>query len=426
MMLWNDGEFDILELLLYLKTKILYFLAGLMVGFLFGILYSNFLLIPEYTTTGSFIINKTFNSNMQFLATEIVHSDEVSEDVILELMQIGVTKIDNQDISITFLKENISTESNVSSPIIVVNLKSKNIDASVIVLNTILDSTVRIGNEQYATFTDSLMVYEYAETATYTGTSKSIIVVTSTLLGVAGVFFVFTLIYIYSDIVRDTSYFKNNFKCIEEKNENKLHVLDKTWPCSGIEETVDYLSPHKKNKVICVFSTSKNSDSSKLVDIISDNLVNNSYKVLVLNFYPNQFGQDAEVKDLFEFLSTLESLNEIHIDKESYKSVLNFDKHPKLLELNKFNQFGDGLEKVINIYEYILIIFPPIDYFYAYQSLLHYADVIVPIIEVGHTRKDNINQIFSDERITNKILVSLERNRNNAKVKSKTERKNEG
>lgn len=172
-----------------------------------SIYYAYAINTPQYIAKANFVISKAINNSLLITASELINSQDVRQATIERINEDPNYLNLNFPIDESILKSGSQAFYTASSPFIYVSFTSENKEISKIVVNHLLDSIVEYGNENFSVFNGSLLVGQYASDSVSTTTSKTITILTGSLLGlVLGCVISLVPVYVSGKVIFSSDY----------------------------------------------------------------------------------------------------------------------------------------------------------------------------------------------------------------------------
>lgn len=398
----QDISINLIELLKLLWRKVIYIVGATLLGLVFGLAYANTMLTPEYTASGTFVINRAIDVAMVNAASEVAKSTKVLELAVISLEDDGITAVEGNDINVSLLKAGLSISSKVDSPSITVAFKSKSSEYNDEVVNAVISATVVYGNENYPVFTANLIEGELATSSIYTGSSKTIFYAVGALLGgMMGVGAVLVYSFLGGKVMLISHYSQYGIPYhlmkINAKNDIEEDMMSKVL---RLQSKVEANYPEKKVSVIGFMSPQENKYLDQLIVSYARNYSENGFKTLVidLDFINPSLSEILDVGESNDtIVDMLERDNEPHIHE--VKKNLAFVEGGKSLfssRIIKNIKFVELINSYKSSYDFILIKETPNELDDSYLVLNEYVDSLLVSVVLEKTKKNCLDQLIDE------------------------------
>lgn len=398
----QDISINLIELLKLLWRKVIYIVGATLLGLVFGLAYANTMLTPEYTASGTFVINRAINIAMVNAASEVAKSTKVLELAVISLEDDGITAVEGNDINVSLLKAGLSISSKADVPSITVAFKSKSSEYNDEVVNAVISATVVYGNENYSVFTANLIEGELATSSIYTGSSKTIFYAVGVLLGgMMGVGAVLVYSFLGGKVMLMSHYSQYGIPYhlmkFNAKNDIEEDMMSKVL---RLQSKVEANYPEKKVSVIGFMSPQENKYLDQLIVSYARNYSENGFKTLVidLDFINPSLSEILDVGESNDtIVDMLERDNEPHIHE--VKKNLAFVEGGKSLfssRIIKNIKFVELINSYKSSYDFVLIKETPNELDDSYLVLNEYVDSLLVSVVLEKTKKNCLDQLIDE------------------------------
>ncbi|MCH4202159.1 MAG: Wzz/FepE/Etk N-terminal domain-containing protein [Bacilli bacterium] len=170
-----------------------------LIGVIAGVTYSTRFVTPKYTATGYLTYKATISAEIAGTLNSTFTSSVLAEKIVGNLSTQNITFSDGKTISISDVSAGlVSTATINSTRTYAVKFSSEDPSIVVDVINVAIDTYMTFieENDSFSTLETNLSTYSKADSYSYTGASKKVIVLAFTL----GAFVVSTFIFAFIDI----------------------------------------------------------------------------------------------------------------------------------------------------------------------------------------------------------------------------------
>lgn len=384
------------ELIKFFLDKIVFLLLFSIIGFGFAIFYINSILVSEYSATGTIIINRSINIEIQNTLAELTISDRVITSTVNAMKDENITMLDKIELDESLLKKKLEVFFLTNSPTLEVMFTSRTKLLNDKIVNILIDNTINEGNLHYPIFNNSLMPGKYAEGSYYTGASKSLtfgIIVTLTFItGVNVVFFY--------HIFKGRILFVSEFSMLKlpYSKFNKNHDYSNFIHMAKLYNKVESSFPAQKIKVIGFISTEKDKNVDLTIKEYSAYFSNRNLQTLVIDFDSAITGLDKLIIGSYTSLENNDSEN------ITDPVLLNEKNNINVFRLNKYNLTGRVykddktmclISELSNDCDHTLIKISPSTADDTFLIPLKYLDVLIITVRLNYTKRTDFFQLLS-------------------------------
>lgn len=395
-----NSAVQVKELIGHLHKRIYIFISVFVFGLVVSTLYGVFFFKPEYTSTGSFLINRTANAITLNTAKELVTSDKVLDRTISYLSENNIERIGNVNITINSLRKGISVKINSNSTTINVSYTDSVKDNVDNVVNAIIFTAVSYGNDNYNVFTSNLIVGNEADEVIYTGIPLSVIYLTGPFLLVSVLMLGFLMRLLYGKNVYFSNYIdepsRTNRMKLKKCSVDNICLYEKT---SNLQNKIESFFSVDKVKVISFVTTREHKITGEIAYYYSKLYSNYGHKVLFIDFQTGGHSQvlsndfSLDEKTILDFAEDNTHPNPIKINDNFY--YINSGKSIFISRNLKSKVVTEFLASSRNDFDLVLINLPPSIESNCYTIFKDSYDVFVINIFLGRDLKIDVDNLIS-------------------------------
>jgi len=372
----TSTSITLMDLWMMVKRNIYSIIYFTVLGLVLGLVYTNIIVTPEYTATGTMAMRVSTNTTVLNTITEIARSNAVADLVVTSLDEDGVTKPNGNPIIASDITAGVTATYTSTSLIVTVSYKTEYTEIAVPVVNAVIDATISYGNANYTVLGNNLILQSYSTTSTYTGPSSTLYLAIFVMLGAV----VGAGLGIFTDIIEDRIHYVgeiqssglNAFSVAYRENKTKPRHKEGTPLTAAdldIVDADDYGSPYFK-------------DVLKLQNDIENFTAEKQVKTIGF----------TATKEYQSPLSLLVSMAHVYAKEHQKVLVLDFDfDAPKLHEVF-------GLANNSNIVSYYLSYKPKEDFFLKVAPKLVLLPGMASAIGSKIIKSDRIKKLIEEAR----------------------------